>query len=240
MLSDPFLPRRRSLSTPHGILDPCCAVQSQGSLSPPHSEAAAPGDQLGRVRRRSARPRQPDRVVHAGGGRRLGGSAAHHPGRATLLLRSGDHDGADTLLHGYANPLKRLDTSESVNLHKCLILLDSCWIHATRCRQTEGRGNAGKTASSFFHPSGPSEFGYLIQRTSLILQSKLARGAGRTPFHPVNPGCMIFDLFYLYYHPLYAHPEAEPARAAEAEAEQRYRDLVLVVRDGVPVRKLAA
>src|SRR3954470_764693 len=37
-----------------------------------------------------------------------------------------------TLLHGYANPLKRLDTSESVNLHKCLILLDSCQIHATR------------------------------------------------------------------------------------------------------------
>src|SRR3954465_5029098 len=34
-------------------------------------------------------------MVHAGGGRRLGGSAAHHPGRATLLLRSGDHDGAD-------------------------------------------------------------------------------------------------------------------------------------------------
>src|SRR3954452_6421169 len=51
---------------------------------------------------------------------------------------------------------------------------------------------------------------------------------------------MIFDLFYLYYYPLYAHPEAEPARVAEAEAEQRYRDLVLVVRDGVPVRKLTA
>jgi hypothetical protein len=35
-------------------------------------------------------------------------------------------------LHGYANLLKRLDTSESVNLHKYLILLDSCRIHATR------------------------------------------------------------------------------------------------------------
>jgi hypothetical protein len=34
--------------------------------------------------------------------------------------------------------------------------------------RTEGRGNAGGTASSFFHPSGPSEFGYLIQRKSLI------------------------------------------------------------------------
>ena len=41
-----------------------------------------------------------------------------------------------TLLHGYANPLKRLDISESVNLRKCLILLDSCQIHATRCRST--------------------------------------------------------------------------------------------------------
>src|SRR3954454_14258197 len=40
-----------------------------------------------------------------------------------------------TLLHGYANPLKKLDTSESVNPHKCLILLDSCQIHATRCRE---------------------------------------------------------------------------------------------------------
>jgi hypothetical protein len=38
------------------------------------------------------------------------------------------------LLHGYANPLKRPDTSESVNLHKCLVLLDSCRIHATRWR----------------------------------------------------------------------------------------------------------
>ena len=34
--------------------------------------------------------------------------------------------------------------------------------------RTEGRGNVGETASSFFHPSGPSEFGYLIQRKSLI------------------------------------------------------------------------
>src|SRR3954469_13405811 len=76
-------------------MDPCRAVQSQDSLSPPHSEAAAPGDQLGGVRCRSARPRQPDGLVHAGGGRGLGGSAAHHPGRAALLLRSGDHDGAD-------------------------------------------------------------------------------------------------------------------------------------------------
>src|SRR4051812_32154789 len=55
-------------------------------------------------------------------------------------------------------------------------------------RQDQRPRNTGKTASSFFHPSGPSEFGYLIQRKSLILRSKLASGAGRTPFHPVNPG----------------------------------------------------
>src|SRR3954453_1805006 len=47
---------------------------------------------------------------------------------------------AATLLHGYANLLKRLDTSESVNLHKCLILLDSCQIHATRCRVAASPG----------------------------------------------------------------------------------------------------
>src|SRR3954464_4403923 len=35
------------------------------------------------------------------------------------------------ITHGSANPLKRLDISESVNVHKCLILLDSCRIHAT-------------------------------------------------------------------------------------------------------------
>jgi hypothetical protein len=44
------------------------------------------------------------------------------------------------MLHGYANPLKRLDTSESVNLHKCLILLDSCLIHATRRWPFPNRG----------------------------------------------------------------------------------------------------
>src|SRR3954463_7976679 len=54
--------------------------------------------------------------------------------------------------------------------------------------RTEDRGNAGETAGSFFHPSGRSEFGYLTQREGLIYQSKLARGAGRAPFHPVNPG----------------------------------------------------
>jgi len=34
--------------------------------------------------------------------------------------------------------------------------------------RTEGRGNAGETAASFFHPSDPSGLGYLIQRKRLI------------------------------------------------------------------------
>src|SRR3954468_16750229 len=54
--------------------------------------------------------------------------------------------------------------------------------------RTEGRGNAGQTADSFFHPSGPSGFSHLIPPKSLIKLSKLTRGAGRTPFHPGNPG----------------------------------------------------
>src|SRR4051812_5115261 len=36
------------------------------------------------------------------------------------------------ITHEYANPLETFDTSESANLHKCPILLDSCRIHATR------------------------------------------------------------------------------------------------------------
>ena len=48
------------------------------------------------------------------------------------LLRGGLGSDELTLLHGYANRLKRPDTSESVNLHKRLILLDFFRIHATR------------------------------------------------------------------------------------------------------------
>src|SRR4051812_4002935 len=34
--------------------------------------------------------------------------------------------------------------------------------------RTEGRGNAGQTADSFFHPSGPSGFSHLIPPKSLV------------------------------------------------------------------------
>src|SRR4051794_10952537 len=54
--------------------------------------------------------------------------------------------------------------------------------------RTEGCGNAGQTADSFFHPSGPSGLRHLIYRKTLIRRSKLACGAGRMPFHSANPG----------------------------------------------------
>jgi hypothetical protein len=52
----------------------------------------------------------------------------------------------------------------------------------------EGRGNAGGIVESFFHPSRPSGFGYLIQRNPLACRQNMMRGAGWTPIHPGNPG----------------------------------------------------
>jgi len=49
------------------------AVQGQRRPPAPHPQAAAPGHELGRVRRRPARPRQPDRVVLRRSGRRVEG-----------------------------------------------------------------------------------------------------------------------------------------------------------------------
>src|SRR4051812_43962025 len=43
----------------------------------------------------------------------------------------------------------------------------------------------------------------------------------------------MLDPFHFFY-----HPETGPVR--DEEAEQRYRDLVLVVRGGVPIRKTVA
>src|SRR3954451_25227060 len=68
----------------------------------------------------------------AGAGAPRLASAARIAGEAVKVMRSVILLSPHTLLHGYANPLKGLNTSESVNFHKCLILLDSCRIHATR------------------------------------------------------------------------------------------------------------
>jgi len=71
------------------------AVQGQCCSPPSYPQAAAPGHELGRIRRGLAPAREPDGLVHRGGDRGLGGRAAHHAGRATILLGSGDHDSAD-------------------------------------------------------------------------------------------------------------------------------------------------
>ena len=80
---------------PSPTRDAALALQSEPGPPASHPEAAAPGHQLGRIRRGPARPRQLDGVVHAGGGRGVEGEAAHSPGRAAALLRIGDHDGPD-------------------------------------------------------------------------------------------------------------------------------------------------
>src|SRR4051812_23860038 len=52
----------------------------------------------------------------------------------------------------------------------------------------EDRGNAGETAESYFHPSRPSGFGYLVHPKNLAQQLKSGHGSGRTPVHLGNPG----------------------------------------------------
>src|SRR3982751_3289496 len=71
------------------------AVQGQCCSPSPHPETAASDHELGRIRRGLAPAREPDGVVHRGGDRGLARRAAHHAGRATALLGSGDHDGPD-------------------------------------------------------------------------------------------------------------------------------------------------
>ncbi|CAA9310786.1 MAG: Mobile element protein, partial [uncultured Gemmatimonadaceae bacterium] len=71
------------------------AVQGQCRSSSPHPEAAAPGHQLGRVRRQLTSAREPDGLVHGGGDCGLASGAAHDPGRAALVLAPGHRHGAD-------------------------------------------------------------------------------------------------------------------------------------------------
>jgi hypothetical protein len=75
-----------------------------------------------------------------------GGNGASPDRTARDRAEQDEMGSGGTLLHGYANLLKRSDTSESVNLHKCLILLDSGQIYATRWRQSRGFDN-----KYFFH-----------------------------------------------------------------------------------------
>jgi hypothetical protein len=58
---------------------------------------------------------QPDRLVHAGGSCGLGGSAAHQPGRAALLLGAGHHDGPDVASRVPLGAAAQAATASGVN-----------------------------------------------------------------------------------------------------------------------------
>jgi len=57
-----------------------------------------------------------------------------------------------------------------------------------RAGKCEGRGNAGGTVASFFHPSRLPGFGCLVRRKGLVQRRKSADGTGRMPIHLGNPG----------------------------------------------------
>lgn len=71
------------------------AVQSQCRSLAPHSQAAASGDELGRVRRQPASAGQSHRLVLGGGDCRLAGRALHDTRRSAAILSSGDQDRSD-------------------------------------------------------------------------------------------------------------------------------------------------
>src|SRR3954452_19619809 len=78
-----------------GAPDAHLAVQAEPKPPSPYSQAETEGDELARVRRQPAPARELDGVVLRRGHRRVARSAAHDPGRAALVLPSGDPDGAD-------------------------------------------------------------------------------------------------------------------------------------------------
>src|SRR4051795_3718887 len=65
--------------------------------------------------------------------------------------------------------------------------------HLDPADRSEGRGNAGETADSLFHPSRPSGLGYLIWSKALICQPEVVQGSGQTPIHLGNPGYILFS-----------------------------------------------
>src|SRR3712207_1515549 len=92
-------------------------------------------------------------------------------------LRSDDYSTRSAV----TDPLTRAIKTRSGEIEKAFdtalqqILSDGTFTDAlTRIRQmdwairAEGCGNAADIADSFFHPSGPSSLGYLIQRKNLI------------------------------------------------------------------------
>src|SRR4051812_44206544 len=80
---------------PPTILKSPGAIQGQCRSPSPHPQAAAPGDELGRIRRGPTSAGKPDSLVQRGGDRGLARRAPHHAWRPALLLGAGDHHGAD-------------------------------------------------------------------------------------------------------------------------------------------------
>src|SRR4051794_30936078 len=91
--------------------DLCRAVQGQRRSPPPHPEAAAPGHELGRVRRRPPPAREPDGVVHGRGGRGVARPAPPDPGRPAVVLTPGQPEppGAAGRLSPPPTPDRRAD-----------------------------------------------------------------------------------------------------------------------------------
>src|SRR4051812_16680418 len=94
-----------------------------------------------------------------------------------------------TLLHGYANLLKKLNTSESVNLHKCLILPR---IHRMKWRSASSAGQFGMLNQTLT----------LDQVTEFRRTRRVKEGTGSSasvsaafgpvgPIHPENPGLTV-------------------------------------------------
>ena len=71
---------------------PSCRSK-QCRAAPSHPQAAAPGDQLGQVRCRPARSRQPDRLVYAGGGRGCAGGGTGGAGTGSGYIRGPSSSG---------------------------------------------------------------------------------------------------------------------------------------------------
>ena len=67
--------------------------------------------------------------------------------------------------------------------------------HLDPADRPEGRGNAGETADSLFHPSRPSGLGYLIWSKALTCQPKLVQGSGQTPIHLGIRACIIAEVW---------------------------------------------
>src|SRR4051794_30748689 len=82
-------------SAPLLITDARLAVQAEPGSPPPHPQAEAQGHELAGLRGRVASARQPDRLVHGGGGRSVGGGTTHDPRRPALVLAPGDPDRVD-------------------------------------------------------------------------------------------------------------------------------------------------